>query len=113
MVIKSDTGINEFKELRLQRIAVPDDFTAKVMDRIAREEAGGLSAMPSKMRVLVISLLFLIYGSTGILIGVQSWKSISQSSTIQNSKETFIKDFVQVHHLNSVSEIDKIFRPVK
>ena len=112
MFENNKTQINDFDDLRLQRIPVPDDFAAKIMNRIDREEAGGLSSMSSKMRIMVISLLLIIYSSTGILIGVQSWKSVSEKSSHNNS-EIFIKEFIQTHHLNSVREFDVLLSPSK
>lgn len=110
MIEKNDFDIHEFEGLRLKRITASDDFATKVINRVAKEETGGLSAMTSKMKILTIVVLFIVYGGMGIIIGAQSWKSKSQSSIYQNNKETFLRQFIEEHHINSVSEIDKIFR---
>ncbi len=108
MAENNNSGNFSFDEIKFQRIKSSDDFADKVMGRIRQDESGGLTAMSSIMKAMVISAVLLIYGSTGILIGVQSYRLAAQKTGSFNKNETFIREFAESHHLQAKSGIDKL-----
>lgn len=108
MIVNESNHKNEFSELYLPEMTAPGNFTDKVLARISAEESGGFKALPSRMKILTIVFLLLIYCSTGVLIGVQSWKTMSHYALNHKSSETFIMELKKAHHLDSASEIERI-----
>lgn len=99
---------SEFSEdFGKRRIQVPESFTDDVMRKIAIEKEGGFKTLPASSRVLLFAVVFLVYSSLGILLGVQGYRS--QLHDNGSSSRKALVELMDTHHLNSHSMHDQLF----
>jgi len=104
---QSEKGIPD--HFNFKRIEVSDDFASRVMDRIAVKKAGGLSALSSASKILLLSVIVMVYSSLGAFIGIQSHKNLVFHE--MNKKEKAIIELRRTHYLDPISNFDNILRP--
>ena len=100
---------SEFSEdFRKRRIQAPGSFADDVLQKITLEKAGGFKAMPASSRILLFAVVFLVYSSLGILLGVQSYRNLKPGDG-SSSKEALV-ELMDTHHLNPHNMHDQLFR---
>ncbi len=95
-------------EIKKERITAPEYFADDIMKRIAVEKRGGLEAMSASSRILLLAMVFVVYSSLGILVGIQSYKNLSPGNHSQ--LKSALEELMDTHHLNPADMQDQLFR---
>jgi|APLow6443716910_1056828.scaffolds.fasta_scaffold01107_3 hypothetical protein len=95
-------------EIRKERITAPDFFADDIMKRIAVEKRGGLEAMSATSRILLFAMIFVVYSSLGVLVGIQGYKSMAPGS--HSKFKGALEELMDTHHLAPDNMHDQLFR---
>ena len=96
-----------YDDVRRKRIQAPESFADQVMTRMAARQSGGFKSMPVASRVMIFAVIFLIYSSLGILLGVQSFKNLKPD---EGPERKALVRLMDTHHLNTQNMDDMLFR---
>lgn len=85
-----------------------DSFADGVMGRIELQKEGSFRSMPVATRIVVSSILIVLYCSLGILLGAISYEE-HRTDPDASSHEALV-ELMEAHHLNTDFLHDQLFR---
>ncbi len=91
-----------------RQITVPETFADDVMLKIALQKEGSFRSMPIASRILVSAIIFVLYCSLGIFIGVKGYKGLRPEEEASSHKA--LVELMESHHMNSDCLHDQLFR---
>jgi hypothetical protein len=94
-------------EIRKERINAPVTFADDVLKRIEAERSGGFSSMPASSRILLITLVLIVYSSFGILLGMQGFRNLGEKTPARS--DDALVELMNTHHLNTEEMQDQLF----
>ncbi len=95
-------------EMKGMRITVPESFADDVMSKIALQKEGSLRSMSVPSRILISTILIVVYCSLGILLGAKSYRNLSPD--MESSSDQALVELMESHHINSTFIQDQLFR---
>lgn len=98
------------RDIKGKRIEVPGSFTEDVMGRIALQERGGFKSMPVPARILLSTIVIVLYCSLGILLGVKGYRDMRQDDNTASRKA--LVELMETHHMDAGSMHDQLFRNI-
>jgi hypothetical protein len=92
-----------------EKITTSEGFASRVMDRIQTEKSETFLSLRAGTKVMLAVLIFAIYSSVGILLGIQGHKN--KSMNLSDSRRRAINELRDIHHLNTISRFDDLLKP--
>ena len=103
----SDLISELYDDVRRKRIQAPESFADEVMSRMASRQSGGFRSLPASSKVMIVTFIFIVYSSLGILLGVQSYKNLKPD---EGSERKALVRLMDTHYLNTQNMDDMLFR---
>ena len=85
--------------LKNKRIDAPVSFTDDVMNRIERQREGGLKSMPAPARILLSTVVLVLYCSLGVLLGVEGYRDLQPEA--DSSSHKALVELMDSHHMST------------
>lgn len=106
-MIKPDHLSNLASDLRNRRIEAPDSFADNIMKNIERQKEGGFRSLPIPARIVLSTIVFAIYCSLGILLGVKGYEKLRPQK--ESSSNEALVDLMKSHYISSDFMEDRLF----
>lgn len=94
--------------LKNNRIDVPVSFADDVMNRIERQREGGLKSMPTPARILLSTVVLVLYCSLGVLLGVKGYRDLQPEA--DSSSHKALVELMDSHYISTDLLHDPFFR---
>lgn len=100
--------ISDFAEdLRKRRINTPESFTDDILNKIALQKEGGFHSMKTFSRVIVLTVMLMVYCSLGVILGIQGYRNFAPDE--ESSPDHALFELMDSYHLNPGDMHDQLF----